>query len=74
MLFYLECGKIFNEQEDVVMKAKKAGKIIVATIATVAGVFGGMKLYSKKKQNDKEAIDELEALLEQEENEEVSED
>ncbi|MCI9292605.1 MAG: hypothetical protein HFF01_07630 [Erysipelotrichaceae bacterium] len=56
------------------MKAKKAGKIIVATIATVAGVFGGMKLYSKKKQNDKEAIDELEALLEQEENEEVSED
>lgn len=56
------------------MKAKKAGKLIVASIATVAGVFGGIKLYAKKKQNDKEAMEELEALLEQEENEVVDEE
>lgn len=31
------------------MKKKKVSKVIVASIATVAGVFGGLKLYANRK-------------------------
>lgn len=31
------------------MKSKKIKGAVIATIATVAGVFGGLKLYSSKK-------------------------
>lgn len=32
------------------MKAKTVRRTVVASIATVAGVFGGLKLYAMKKQ------------------------
>ncbi len=36
------------------MKKKKISKVIVASIATVAGVFGGMKLYANRKKKAQE--------------------
>lgn len=36
------------------MKIKKVSKVVVASIATVAGVFGGMKLYANKKRKAQE--------------------
>ncbi len=36
------------------MKKKKISKVVVASIATVAGVFGGMKLYANRKRKAQE--------------------
>lgn len=35
------------------MKAKTVRRTVVASIATVAGVFGGLKLYAMKKQRQR---------------------
>lgn len=37
------------------MKSKKLKGAVIATIATVAGVFGGLKLYAAKKDREETA-------------------
>lgn len=37
------------------MKKKRVSRVIVASIATVAGVFGGLKLYANRKRKMQEA-------------------
>lgn len=47
------------------MKSKKLKGAVIATIATVAGVFGGLKLYSAKKDKAQTTLHEQEGKEEE---------
>lgn len=48
------------------METKKVKRVVITSIATVVGIFGGVKVYSNKKKKREKKLAEIEAEIKNE--------